>query len=160
MSNRVLVDVKKFPSAVLQAGEDEWIGSIEPFVKDVLLKLGKSRWEVSVLFCDDNFIRDLNALYLSNPALWQKDYSEDGFSWIDTSSTNPLVYGYKRTNGIDSYSVYINLGKEAVRIQPDSPEFQVVLSSGWKKYGGNEEEKSGNGDCLVLQPLSGFILKD
>ena len=107
-----------------------------------------------------DFIRDLNALYLANPALWQKDYSEDGFSWIDTSSTNPLVYGYKRTNGIDSYSVYINLGKEAVRIQPDSPEFQVVLSSGWKKYGGNEEEKSGNGDCLVLQPLSGFILKD
>lgn len=107
-----------------------------------------------------DFIRDLNALYLANPALWQKDYSEDGFSWIDTSSINPLVYGYKRTNGIDSYSVYINLGKEAVRIQPDSPEFQVVLSSGWKKYGGNEEEKSGNGDCLVLQPLSGFILKD
>ena len=106
------------------------------------------------------FIRDLNALYLANPALWQKDYSEDGFSWIDTSSINPLVYGYKRTNGIDSYSVYINLGKEAVRIQPDSPEFQVVLSSGWKKYGGNEEEKSGNDDCLVLQPLSGFILKD
>ena len=107
-----------------------------------------------------DFIRDLNALYLANPALWQKDYSEDGFSWIDTSSINPLVYGYKRTNGIDSYSVYINLGKEAVRIQPDSPEFQVVLSSGWKKYGGNEEEKSGNGGCLVLQPLSGFILKD
>lgn len=107
-----------------------------------------------------DFIRDLNALYLANPALWQKDYSKDGFSWIDTSSINPLVYGYKRTNGIDSYSVYINLGKEAVRIQPDSPEFQVVLSSGWKKYGGNEEEKSGNGDCLVLQPLSGFILKD
>lgn len=107
-----------------------------------------------------DFIRDLNALYLANPALWQKDYSEDGFSWIDTSSINPLVYGYKRTNGIDSYSVYINLGKEAVRIQPDSPEFQVVLSSDWKKYGGNEEEKSGNDDCLVLQPLSGFILKD
>lgn len=107
-----------------------------------------------------DFIRDLNALYLSNPALWQKDYSEDGFFWIDTSSINPLVYGYKRTNGIDSYSVYINLGKEAVRIQPDSPEFQVVLSSDWKKYGGNEEEKSGNDDCLVLQPLSGFILKD
>ena len=107
-----------------------------------------------------DFIRDLNALYLANPALWQKDYSEDGFSWIDTSSIDPLVYGYKRTNGIDSYSVYINLGKEAVRIQPDSPEFQVVLSSGWKKYGGNEEEKSGNDDCLVLQPLSGFILKD
>ena len=107
-----------------------------------------------------DFIRDLNALYLANPALWQKDYSEDGFSWIDTSSTNPLVYGYKRTNGIDSYSVYINLGKEAVRIQPDSPEFQVVLSSDWKKYGGNEEEKSGNDDCLVLLPLSGFILKD
>ena len=56
--------------------------------------------------------------------------------------------------------MYINLGKEAVRIQPDSPEFQVVLSSDWKKYGGNEEEKSGNDDCLVLQPLSGFILKD
>lgn len=69
MSNRVLVDVKKFPSAVLQAGEDEWIGSIESFVKDVLLKLGKSRWEVSVLFCDDNFIRDLNREYrgIDNP---------------------------------------------------------------------------------------------
>lgn len=106
-----------------------------------------------------DFIRDLNALYLSNPALWQKDYSEDGFSWIDTSSTNPLVYGYKRTNGIDSYSVYINLGKEAVRIQPDSPEFQVVLSSNWKKYGGNEDERADPGASIDLGPLSGLILK-
>lgn len=106
-----------------------------------------------------DFIRDLNALYLSSPALWQKDYSEDGFSWIDTEALNPLVYGYKRTNGTDSYSVFINLGKEAVKVQPENPGVQVVLSSGWKKYGGNEDESAEPGAGIVLEPLSGLILK-
>lgn len=106
-----------------------------------------------------DFIRDLNALYLSSPALWLKDYSEDGFSWIDTSALSPLVYGYKRTNGTDSYSVFINLGKEAVKIQPENPGVQVVLSSNWKKYGGNEDERADPGASIDLGPLSGLILK-
>lgn len=107
-----------------------------------------------------DFIRDLNALYLASPALWQMDYAEDGFSWIDTSGSNPLVYGYKRTNGKDTYSVFLNFGKDPAKIQPENPDFQVVLSSGWKKYGGSEEETAGTGTSVPLLPLSGLIIRE
>ncbi|MFP3959860.1 MAG: rRNA maturation RNase YbeY [Spirochaetaceae bacterium] len=40
-----------------------WLDAIPGFVGRVLHELGISGWEVSVLFCDDDFIRTLNADY-------------------------------------------------------------------------------------------------
>lgn len=40
-----------------------WLPGVERFVGLVLERLGISGWEVSVLFCDDAFIHNLNATY-------------------------------------------------------------------------------------------------
>jgi probable rRNA maturation factor len=40
-----------------------WLPAVERFVGLVLERLEISGWEVSVLFCDDTFIRNLNATY-------------------------------------------------------------------------------------------------
>jgi probable rRNA maturation factor len=40
-----------------------WLPAVERFVQLVLARLEISGWEVSVLFCDDAFIHNLNATY-------------------------------------------------------------------------------------------------
>jgi 1,4-alpha-glucan branching enzyme len=41
-------------------------------------------------------VRDLNAAYLANPALWQQDSSPDGFQWIDASDFTGNVLSFLR----------------------------------------------------------------
>lgn len=47
----------------------EWIKAIELFCQRLLKKLDMSNWEVSLLICDDTFIRELNEKYraINNP---------------------------------------------------------------------------------------------
>ena len=40
-----------------------WLSSVEQFVGQALSRLNISGWEVSVLFCDDPFIHELNSQY-------------------------------------------------------------------------------------------------
>ena len=52
--NRILVSVTE------KINEPEWISEIEPFVETILQNQKKDGWELSVLFCDDAFIQQLN----------------------------------------------------------------------------------------------------
>jgi probable rRNA maturation factor len=52
--------------AITTAGlvsEAAWFDGCRVFVLKVLEKLGIDNWEVSILFCDDSFIAELNARY-------------------------------------------------------------------------------------------------
>ena len=40
-----------------------WLSKIEPFIQDVLESLNVSFWEVSVLFCKDDFIRESSKIH-------------------------------------------------------------------------------------------------
>ncbi|MDR0645367.1 MAG: rRNA maturation RNase YbeY [Treponema sp.] len=42
-----------------------WTDEIEAFVQRVLAILGKDNWDLSVLFCDDTYIRTLNSHFRS-----------------------------------------------------------------------------------------------
>lgn len=42
------------------------------------------------------FCTDLNHLYLDHPALWQEDYAEHGFTWLDVASTERCTYAIER----------------------------------------------------------------
>ena len=41
-------------------------------------------------------VRDLNALYKRTPALWQRDFTGDGFEWIDHSDAERSVLSFVR----------------------------------------------------------------
>jgi 1,4-alpha-glucan branching enzyme len=41
-------------------------------------------------------VRDLNQVYRDNPALWQQDFSPDGFAWIDASDSDGNVLAFLR----------------------------------------------------------------
>jgi 1,4-alpha-glucan branching enzyme len=41
-------------------------------------------------------VRSLNTVYRDHPALWQRDFSDDGFRWIDASDTDNSVLSFLR----------------------------------------------------------------
>ncbi len=43
--------------------EPAWLDKAEAFAQDILSLLGKKDWELSILFCGDEFIRELNREY-------------------------------------------------------------------------------------------------
>jgi 1,4-alpha-glucan branching enzyme len=45
------------------------------------------------------FMADLNKLYLAEPALWKSDYDQDGFHWIDCSDHVNSVLSFLRQDG-------------------------------------------------------------
>jgi 1,4-alpha-glucan branching enzyme len=44
-------------------------------------------------------VRDLNQLYLNEPALWEADYAGNGFTWIDCGDADSSVLSFIRQNG-------------------------------------------------------------
>ena len=54
--NTVLIDVQNIP-------EPEWLVGLETYVLQVLEKLNRHDWEVSLLLCDDATIADFNQSY-------------------------------------------------------------------------------------------------
>lgn len=69
MANQIFIDIRKAPESLGNHNLDSWEEQVRIFIEKVLLKLGKDRWEISVLFCDDGFIWDLNKEYrkIDNP---------------------------------------------------------------------------------------------
>ena len=46
-------------------------------------------------------VRDLNRAYDEHPALWQQDFSPDGFGWIDASDADGNVLAFLRFAELD-----------------------------------------------------------
>ncbi len=91
-----------------------------------------------------SFVKDLNKLYLSEPALWRGDDRMEGFTWIDADNSKDTVYTYFRTDPEtgDRLLVALNLSGNSF------PEFDIGVPGGSKavtlidssveKYGGSE----------------------
>ncbi|MGP1992844.1 1,4-alpha-glucan branching protein GlgB [Zobellia laminariae] len=88
-------------------------------------------------------IRDLNSIYKNFPALYQKQFSPDGFQWIDYGDheNSVLTYIRKGNNAEDDIFVACNftpVPRENYRvgIPKNSGKLKVILNSDDKKYGG------------------------
>ena len=57
MANNILISVYEGTK------EPEWLDKVEPFIQKVLEKCGFDGEEISVLFCNDDFIHQLNSEY-------------------------------------------------------------------------------------------------
>ncbi len=56
------------------------------------------------------FMKTLNHLYLEHSALWQWDYDEKGFQWIDADKVNECVYAYRRFSSNETLVFVMNCG--------------------------------------------------
>lgn len=99
-ANRVFVSVHD------ECLEPAWLCRVEPFIAEVLRELGISGWEVSVLFCADAFIRELNKMYRNIDAAtdvlsFEQDAQytdEDGALWFNAGDIVISVDTLKRSS--------------------------------------------------------------
>jgi 1,4-alpha-glucan branching enzyme len=95
-----------------------------------------------------NLVKDLNTLYKEEPALHEKQFSPDGFEWIDHGDHENSVVTYirKGENEKDTVVVVLNLTpapRENYRIGlPKKGTLKVIFNSDASKYNGTGNFKN------------------
>ena len=122
------------------------------------------------------YVMQLNAFYLKTPALWEIDYSWEGFKWISENDRNQNVIAFMRTDKKgESIVVMINFSptrRNYYRIGvPESGVYTEIFNSDLPEYGGwgniNVKVKSESiamhgyehSISLTAPPLSTICLK-
>ncbi|MEZ2414757.1 1,4-alpha-glucan branching protein GlgB [Muriicola sp. E247] len=88
-------------------------------------------------------VKDLNAFYKENPALFEKQFSSEGFQWIDYGDheNSVLTYmrkGHKEENDLVIACNFTPVPREKYRIGvPRAGQFKEVFNTDAKKYGGS-----------------------
>ncbi|MCQ2981356.1 MAG: rRNA maturation RNase YbeY [Treponemataceae bacterium] len=82
-----------FVETVEGMDEPGWMGAVEPYVQKVLSELKLDTWEVSLLFCDDPFIQDLNNDYRKIDAPTDILSFENGESYTDAEGNTWIAAG-------------------------------------------------------------------
>lgn len=138
MANRIFITVQE------DLAEPEWIMNVEPFMVKVLSDLGYYQEEISILFCNDKYIQELNRAYRNIDAPTDvlsfengEEYEDEEGSWfcagdiaisLDTLPVNAeyfnqkrdaelkrlLVHGLLHLNGMDHGEEHIEENKEPV----------------------------------------------
>ncbi|MBE6770626.1 MAG: 1,4-alpha-glucan branching protein GlgB [Ruminococcaceae bacterium] len=96
-----------------------------------------------------NYVAALNAFYLKTPAMWEIDYSWEGFSWIVSDDCDNSVVVYirrdKKENEIISVCNFTNVTRRKYRFGvPNAGTYRVVFSSALPEYGGRGESTVGS----------------
>ena len=124
------------------------------------------------------FVRDLNRLYRSEPALYELDFDPAGFEWIDCQDTdNSVVSFLRRAKDPEQFLVFVcnftPIPRYGYRIGVPAPGFYAeVLNSDSEIYGGSNVGNWGGVHAdprpwqwrpysveLTLPPLGVMVLK-
>ena len=123
-------------------------------------------------------VRDLNALYTSEPVLSCNDLNPQGFRWISCNDTNASVLGYMRSDPLGR-TLFVVVGHFTPMLRanyrigvPRRGFWKEVINSNSQYYGGNGAGNDGGRESedvpcdgfsqsvlLTLPPLSTTILK-
>ena len=125
----------------------------------------------------NNFVRDLVHVYRSEPALYEVDFSWEGFQWLAADDNENSVIAYaRRARERDEIIVVCNftpVTREGYRIPVPGPGYyREVLNSDAAAYWGSNAGNAGGADAieehwsqsgyvlsLTLPPLGVLILK-
>ncbi len=125
----------------------EWnaTGSLEWYLLDYEYHGGMQRW-----------LRDLNQLYRSEPALYELDYDPHGFAWVDCSDRDNVVIAFIRRDGSGGPPLLFvcnltPLVRHNYRIGvPGAGRWTEILNSDAREYGGSG---AGNMGSVRTSPL-------
>ena len=90
-----------------------------------------------------DLIRDLNRIYREEPALWEVDFSPEGFRWIEPNdATNNVLVFVRRSKGATRQLVCIAnfapVTREGYRVGlPEDGEWTELLNTDSASYGGS-----------------------
>lgn len=90
-----------------------------------------------------NFFKDLNNFYKDNSELWELDYDQDGFQWIDADNNEQSIYIFiRKSKNIEKYKIFVcnftpmvyydfNIGV------PEKGVYREIFNTDKKEYGGS-----------------------
>lgn len=87
MKNEIFVEMEENCEKPL------WFENVKPFITKVLENLQKDHWELSVLFCNDKFIWDLNKQYRQIDNATDVLSFEQGDEYTDENEENWFTAG-------------------------------------------------------------------
>ena len=101
------------------------------------------------------WVKDLNRVYRSEPALWQMDFSGDGFEWIDCNDSEASVLSFLRKDAEGRpILVVINftpLPRSGYRVGvPSAGYWKEVLNSDATLYGGSGAGNLGGVESVPI----------
>ena len=104
----------------------------------------------------------LNHLYLEHPALWEGDYEQKGFQWLDVASTTRVCYAIeRRSKEGERICALMNFSgaeqKDYVVPLPDAKTATVILDSDWERFGGTTPDDTAK---VAFDPETGKICAD
>lgn len=126
-----------------------------------------------------NYVRDLNHFYLDEGALWKKDFTGEGFEWIDADDRDRSIYSFIRKGSergetlVFLFNLTPNRYENFKQGMPFEGRWNEIFNSDNLKYGGKGEmnpypmytqksESHHREDSIyigVVPPLSIIILK-
>jgi 1,4-alpha-glucan branching enzyme len=98
------------------------------------------------------WVRDLHAVYRAEPALWQQDFAQEGFEWIDCTDSENSVLSYVRKDSGDVHPIVVVLNltpvpRDNYRIGVPRPGYwKELLNSDAPAYGGSGQGNLGGVD--------------
>jgi 1,4-alpha-glucan branching enzyme len=106
-------------------------------------------------------VADLNRIYLDVPALWEQDFSSDGFRWIDGNDAENSVLSFLRRSDEDKQRLacVCNLTpvvRSGYRLGlPTKGTWRELLNSDGREYGGSGVGNKGSVEAEE-RPWHGF----
>ena len=92
-----------------------------------------------------HFMADLNHFYLEHSSLWEQDYEEGGFQWLDCHQEEKCIYAFERRSRKERLVAVFNFSDKKVDDfvlkVPGAETLIPVFSSDLEMYGGAFREK-------------------
>ncbi|MFE4867876.1 1,4-alpha-glucan branching enzyme [Streptomyces sp. NPDC056682] len=98
-----------------------------------------------------DLVRDLNAVYAAQPALWERDTDPSGFSWVDGDAAEDNVFAFLRHDAAGSPLLSVSNFSPVVRA-----EYRLGVPAGvpvWQELLNTDAARYGGGDVLNPDPL-------
>ncbi len=124
------------------------------------------------------FIEKLNALYTNNPSLWELDFDEDGFQWLDIEDRENSIISFTRyaKNRDDHLVCLLNFTPQTFHDYtmglPTQSNYEQVFCSDQDQFGGSNAVDKTIYKCIpepyaqvdyhtvvTVPPLGGIVLK-
>ncbi|MCR4740523.1 MAG: 1,4-alpha-glucan branching protein GlgB [Lachnospiraceae bacterium] len=94
-----------------------------------------------------SYVRELLALYNKYPCMYEGDYSQNGFTWINADDTYKSIYSFMRRaeNKKNSLLFVMNftpIARDDYRVGvPEKKKYKLLLDSDEKRFGGQGEKR-------------------
>jgi 1,4-alpha-glucan branching enzyme len=130
-------------------------------ISSTILELGWHLLDYEMHKKMQTYVKDLNSLYTGSKALYEVDFSYDGFEWIDCNDNDHSVVSFiRKGNDYHDMLIFVCNFTPAVNENycigaPFFLPYELVMNSNYEKYGGYEPDAEGVLFTPDKKPLHG-----